>query len=134
MKQLLNRTPFSSLLLAAVFAAGISTASAWDTPIVAPAVKDGSNFSRAPFPAVRQFNDTKSQESIAAATTSHTERRREMFARQTVSTEPTLTPTGRMTYTNVTSQPVYVTPPAVKDGSNFSRAPFPAAREHNDVK
>lgn len=29
--------------------------------------------------------------------------------------------------------PVVITPPAVPDGSNFSRAPFPAARPQNDV-
>jgi hypothetical protein len=31
------------------------------------------------------------------------------------------------------SAPVVITPPAVPDGSNFSRAPFPAARPQNDV-
>jgi hypothetical protein len=31
------------------------------------------------------------------------------------------------------SSPVVITPPAVPDGSNFSRAPFPAARPQNDV-
>jgi len=32
------------------------------------------------------------------------------------------------------TKPVIITPPAVKDGSNASRAPFPAAREFDDVK
>lgn len=31
-------------------------------------------------------------------------------------------------------QPTVITPPAVKDGSNWSRAPFPAARPFDDVK
>ncbi len=31
------------------------------------------------------------------------------------------------------SAPVVITPPAVHDGSNWSRAPFPAARPQNDV-
>lgn len=31
-------------------------------------------------------------------------------------------------------QPVVITPPAVKDGSNWSRAPFPAARPFDDTK
>jgi len=30
-------------------------------------------------------------------------------------------------------QPTVITPPAVKDGSNWSRAPFPAARSFDDV-
>ena len=34
---------------------------------------------------------------------------------------------------NRASAPVIITPPAVPDGSNFSRAPFPAARPQNDV-
>lgn len=32
------------------------------------------------------------------------------------------------------SRPTVITPPAVKDGSNWSRAPFPAARVFDDVK
>lgn len=31
-------------------------------------------------------------------------------------------------------QPVVITPPAVQDGSNWSRAPFPAKRRFDDVK
>lgn len=31
------------------------------------------------------------------------------------------------------SAPVVITPPAIPDGSDFSRAPFPAARPQNDV-
>jgi hypothetical protein len=31
------------------------------------------------------------------------------------------------------SAPIVITPPAVPDGSNFSRAPFPASRPQNDV-
>lgn len=31
-------------------------------------------------------------------------------------------------------KPIVITPPAVKDGSNASRAPFPAARPHDDIK
>ena len=32
------------------------------------------------------------------------------------------------------TKPVIITPPAVKDGSNWSRAPFPAQRQFDDVK
>src|SRR4051812_46454460 len=32
------------------------------------------------------------------------------------------------------SQPTVITPPAINDGSNFSRAPFPSARQFNDTK
>lgn len=32
------------------------------------------------------------------------------------------------------AKPTVITPPAVKDGSNWSRAPFPAARQFDDVK
>src|SRR3954471_93324 len=32
------------------------------------------------------------------------------------------------------AHPIVITPPAVKDGSNSSRAPFPAARQFDDVK
>jgi hypothetical protein len=32
------------------------------------------------------------------------------------------------------AHPIVITPPAVKDGSNWSRAPFPAARQFDDVK
>ena len=31
-------------------------------------------------------------------------------------------------------RPIVITPPAVNDGSNWSRAPFPAARQFDDVK
>ena len=31
-------------------------------------------------------------------------------------------------------KPVVITPPAIKDGSNWSRAPFPAARQFDDTK
>jgi hypothetical protein len=32
------------------------------------------------------------------------------------------------------AKPIVITPPAVKDGSNFSRAPFPSARTFDDTK
>ena len=32
------------------------------------------------------------------------------------------------------TRPVVITPPAINDGSNWSRAPFPAARKFDDVK
>lgn len=56
-----NTRLVASLAFAAVVAAGYSTASAQSKPIIIthPAVQDGSNWSRAPFPAARQFNDVK---------------------------------------------------------------------------
>jgi hypothetical protein len=127
----------SSLFLAAALAAGISNVSASPIAISPPAVKDGSNFSRAPFPAARTFNDVESPGNTIAYTPSANART--TIIAQTVSTEPVLAPTGRMTETAVTPVRVRsampsITPPAVKDGSNFSRAPFPASRTFDDAR
>ena len=59
-----------TLALGAILATGFSSASAQSNagkPIVIspPAVKDGSNWSRAPFPAQRQFDDTKAPDGKA---------------------------------------------------------------------
>ncbi len=51
----------TSLTIGALFATGLSNAFAQSRPtvITRPAVQDGSNWSRAPFPAARQFDDVK---------------------------------------------------------------------------
>lgn len=51
----------SSFTIGALLAAGLSSAFAQSKPIVItpPAVNNGSNWSRAPFPAARQFDDVK---------------------------------------------------------------------------
>jgi vacuolar-type H+-ATPase subunit H len=63
-----------SLAVGALLAAGVSTTSAQNNngrPVVItpPAVKDGSNWSRAPFPAQRQMDDVKSPDGQAIDTT-----------------------------------------------------------------
>ncbi len=46
-----------------------------------------------------------------------------------------LTTAGLSTATAQTgAKPTVITPPAIKDGSNWSRAPFPAARQFDDTK
>ncbi len=59
----------SSLAIGALAIAGFSTASAQSSgrPVVItpPAVNDGSNWSRAPFPAARQFDDVKAPDAQA---------------------------------------------------------------------
>jgi hypothetical protein len=148
-------TSFIALLIGVMTTAGFSQA---------PAVRDGSNWSRAPIPAKRQFDDIKSPDAQAidavapdavtvmppprvvimqdataapayAATTTTT---------TTTYTEPALTPTGRPTVVVAPAAPAVevrserrfteMTPPAVQDGSNWSRAPLPAKRQFNDVK
>lgn len=41
---------------------------------------------------------------------------------------------GISTVSGQSQKPTVITPPAVKDGSNWSRAPFPAQRQNDDVK
>ena len=45
-----------------------------------------------------------------------------------------LASTGLSSLFAQSAHPIVITPPAVKDGSNWSRAPFPAARQFDDVK
>ncbi len=143
MKNPYNRL-LSPFLIGALLVAGLSTASANNhfQTVTPPAVKDGSNFSRAPFPAARQFNDTTTTSSTVAAPLAVAPA---TVTVATVSTEPVLTPTGRDTVivpapapyvvpVRRSGWPFAVTSPAIKDGSNFSRAPFPAARPFDDVK
>lgn len=128
--------------------------------ITPPAVHDGSNWSRAPLPAQRQFDDVKPADGLAIdnlppntpATNTEPEipaPRVAIFQRTTVPAfagEPALMPTGRTTYvtgypyqtasvaTRPAEKPIVITPPAIRDGSNWSRAPMPAQRQFDDVK
>jgi hypothetical protein len=167
----------ATLTIGALVCAGFSTAAAQSSnqPLVItpPALKDGSNSSRAPFPAKRQFDDVTPPDgnaidqnvppntpatnieppintptvavfapvpggtAVVATTTAP--------AAVVTTTEPVLTPTGRPTAVTTTGttyyapaassgKPEVITPPALKDGSNSSRAPFPARRQFDDVK
>ena len=162
---------FIGLMTTAGFSQTVEIRSARPIVMAPPAIQDGSNWSRAPLPAKRQFDDIKSPDGqaidapapeieavipaprvvimqgatapAAVVTTSTT----------TTYVEPALTPTGRATVVvPVASTPVVVatpataveirsaqrynqmTPPAIQDGSNWSRAPLPAKRQFDDVK
>lgn len=62
-----NHASLVTLFTAAIIFAGVSTASATTRPtvITPPVVNNGSNWSRAPFPAARQFADVKSADGRA---------------------------------------------------------------------
>ena len=62
-----NNASLLAALTAAILFAGVSTGFAKTRPtvITPPAVNNGSNWSRAPFPAARQFDDVKSADGRA---------------------------------------------------------------------
>jgi hypothetical protein len=132
--------------------------------ITPPAVQNGSNWSRAPFPAERRFDDVKPADGQAidnlppntpATNTEPPVPAARVAIMQSTTpgiSDPALAPTGRVAATTTTtsydtaprayavaqvrdgSKPVVITPPAVQNGSNWSRAPFPAERRFDDVK
>jgi hypothetical protein len=137
------------------------------TVITPPAINNGSNWSRAPFPAQRKFDDVKPADGLAvdnlppnseSANTEPPVPASRVAILQgatapattyaaTTTVDPSTQPTGRTTtYTTATtpattvavdvpgSRPTVITPPAIPDGSNASRAPFPAERKFDDVK
>lgn len=149
------------LLLGVIASAGFSQSAATrpaQKPIIMtpPAIPDGSNWSRAPFPAQRPHDDVKGPDGQAIdnlpPNTPSTNIEPEIPAPRVAlfqtttpayAAEPALVPTGRPTvvaYTGTTAatrgaqKPIVMTPPAFPDGSNWSRAPFPAQRPHDDVK
>ena len=158
-----THTSLVTLFIGVMAAAGFSQT---ERPIVMtrPAIQDGSNASRAPIPAARQFDDVKAPDGQAVdqiAPSTNIEpaipparvavlqgATAPAYAATTTTTytEPALTPTGRTTVivappaapvaVEVRSAPraVQMQAPAIHDGSNWSRAPLPAKREFNDVK
>ena len=150
-----------TLLLAAT-SVGVSVTSAQSSrPVVLtpPAVQNGSNWSRAPLPAARPFDDVKAPDGKAIDDELSPDANLEpavpparvailqgagtpAYAATTTTTtsEPALTPTGRATVVvpapavGSSQRPVTMTPPAIQDGSNWSRAPLPAKRPFDDVK
>jgi hypothetical protein len=159
-------TSFVTLLIGLMSTAGFSQTVEIRSPsqtvaITPPAIQDGSNWSRAPLPAKRQFDDVKAPDGqaidIPASTTEVAAAPRVAIMQGTTTpgyvattttttytAEPALTPTGRATVVVPTaSAPVAIrserrfvemTPPAIQDGSNWSRAPLPAKRQFDDVK
>lgn len=150
----------ATLTLGALACAGLPLSHAQSTqPVVVspPAVQDGSNWSRAPFPAKRQFDDVKGPDgraidrtvppntpatnlepAVPVSTVTTTTYVTPAPVTTVVATpvDPVLTPTGRPTEmaTPAASSSERIVPPAVKDGSNWSRAPFPSRRQFDDVK
>jgi hypothetical protein len=130
MKQL-NTRIISTLVLGGSLLAGTAFAQSSfrsADAITPPAVNNGSNFSRAPFLASRQYDPIEMKKVTTI---------------ETVSTEPVLSMTGRPSVAHPVIYPARTTStwdnrrvmaPAVHDGSNFSRAPIPAARQFDDVK
>lgn len=140
------------------------------TVMTPPAVPDGSNWSRAPLPAARQFDDMKPADGLAIdqlppnTPSSNIEApipparvaimqpagAAPAYVASTTTTttyvEPAPTPTGRVTTVVVpTAAPaveirpaqravIEMTPPAIPNGSNWSRAPLPAKRPFDDMK
>lgn len=163
-----TRIPFLPLFIGVIATASFAQT---QKPIVMtpPAVPDGSNWSRAPLPAARQFDDVKPADGLAidqlppntpssnieapippprVAIMQPAGTAPAYVATTTTTTyvDPALTPTGRTTTVIVpTAAPaveirpaqrpvVEMTPPAVPNGSNWSRAPLPAKRPFDDMK
>ena len=122
--------------------------------ITPPAVQNGSNWSRAPFLAQRQFDDVKGPDgqaidqtvppnssatnlepAVPVAATTYVAPAPAATTVVAVPADPALTPTGRPTVmATPAAQQHRIVPPAVQNGSNWSRAPFPAERKFDDVK
>lgn len=106
-----NHASLAFLFTTAILLAGVSTASAQSRPtVITPlAIKDGSNWSRAPFAAARQFDDVKPADGRAidqVGANSATTKLEPVVApakvaimqrtpSPTVVSEPVLMPTGR---------------------------------------
>jgi hypothetical protein len=127
----------ASLAIGALTAAGLSTTSAQSNvgkPIVIspPAVQNGSNWSRAPFPAQRQFDDTKGPDgkaidetgpnSPAANIEPPAPSARVAIAQPAASaTDPALLPTGRSTVVLATPLEVTTFAPSIRTMTISSR-------------
>lgn len=145
-----------TLGLGALAGGGLYAQSAKPVVITPPAVQNGSNWSRAPFPAQRQFDDVKGPDghaidqmvppnspatnlepAVPVASTTYVAPAPVPATTTVVAVpaDPALTPTGRPTVmATPAAHSERIVPPAVQNGSNWSRAPFPAERKFDDVK